>query len=102
MRGTRTSHVRALPLIMYGTAWKEDRTQALVLETVATPFAALHANAGKPRKSLTSDRMQWYETTMPLQGLPPVFATQLLPGSPAGREQLPCQQSALHSARSTC
>jgi len=71
-------------------------------KTAATPFAALHANAGKPRKSWTSDRMQWYETTMPLQGLPPVFATQLLPGSSAGREQLPCQQSALHSARSTC
>jgi len=40
MRGTRTSHVRALPLIMYGTAWKEDRTQALVLEAIATGFRA--------------------------------------------------------------
>src|SRR5437764_13401654 len=40
MRGARTSHVRALPLIMYGTAWKEDRTQALVLEAIATGFRA--------------------------------------------------------------
>lgn len=40
MRGTRISHVRALPLIMYGTAWKEDRTQALVLEAIATGFRA--------------------------------------------------------------
>jgi hypothetical protein len=41
MRGARTSHVRALPLIMYGTAWKEDRTQALVLEAIATGFGAV-------------------------------------------------------------
>ena len=40
MRGARTSHARALPLIMYGTAWKEDRTQALVLEAIATGFRA--------------------------------------------------------------
>ena len=40
MRGARISHVRALPLIMYGTAWKEDRTQALVLEAIATGFRA--------------------------------------------------------------
>ena len=40
MRGARTSHVRALPLIMYGTAWKEDRTQVLVLEAIATGFRA--------------------------------------------------------------
>src|ERR1700731_2408115 len=40
MRGARTSHDRALPLIMYGTAWKEDRTQALVLEAIATGFRA--------------------------------------------------------------
>jgi hypothetical protein len=40
MRGARTSHVRALPPIMYGTAWKEDRTQALVLEAIATGFRA--------------------------------------------------------------
>ena len=40
MRGARTSHVRTLPLIMYGTAWKEDRTQALVLEAIATGFRA--------------------------------------------------------------
>ena len=40
MRGPKTSHVRALPLIMYGTAWKEDRTQALVLEAIATGFRA--------------------------------------------------------------
>jgi len=29
-----------VPLIMYGTAWKEDRTQALVLEAIATGFRA--------------------------------------------------------------
>jgi len=40
MRGPRTSHVRVLPLTMYGTAWKEDRTQALVLEAIATGFRA--------------------------------------------------------------
>jgi diketogulonate reductase-like aldo/keto reductase len=42
MRGTRTSHVRsvAVPLIMYGTAWKEDRTQELALEAIATGFRA--------------------------------------------------------------
>src|SRR4051794_31403420 len=39
-RSARTSHVRALPPIMYGTAWKEDRTQALVLEAIATGFRA--------------------------------------------------------------
>jgi hypothetical protein len=40
MQAAKTSHVRsvAVPLIMYGTAWKEDRTQALVLEAIATGF----------------------------------------------------------------
>src|SRR5436190_13546417 len=43
MQAAKTSHVRsvAVPLIMYGTAWKEDRTQALVLEAIATGFRAL-------------------------------------------------------------
>src|SRR5215467_6272066 len=43
MRDARTSHVRsvAVPRIMYGTAWKEDRTQALALEAIATGFRAL-------------------------------------------------------------
>ena len=43
MRTARTSEFRsvALPLIMYGTAWKEDRTQALALEAIATGFRAL-------------------------------------------------------------
>jgi diketogulonate reductase-like aldo/keto reductase len=42
MRGARTSHIRsvAVPLIMYGTAWKEDRTQALALEAIAAGFRA--------------------------------------------------------------
>ena len=42
MQAAKTSHVRsvAAPLIMYGTAWKEDRTQALVLEAIATGFRA--------------------------------------------------------------
>jgi len=42
MRDARTSHVRsvAVPRIMYGTAWKEDRTQALTLEAIATGFRA--------------------------------------------------------------
>src|SRR5258705_9907491 len=42
MRGARTSDVWsvAVPLIMYGTAWKEDRTQVLVLEAIATGFRA--------------------------------------------------------------
>lgn len=42
MQAAKTSHVRsvAVPLIMYGTAWKEDRTQALVLEAIATGFRA--------------------------------------------------------------
>ena len=42
MRDARTFHVRsvAVPLIMYGTAWKEDRTQALTLEAIATGFRA--------------------------------------------------------------
>ena len=30
----------AVPRIMYGTAWKEDRTQALVLEAMGTGFRA--------------------------------------------------------------
>jgi diketogulonate reductase-like aldo/keto reductase len=30
----------AMPLIMYGTAWKEDRTRALVLKAIATGFRA--------------------------------------------------------------
>src|SRR6201993_1537768 len=42
MQAAKTSHVRsvAVPLIMYGTAWKEDRTQALVLEAIAAGFRA--------------------------------------------------------------
>jgi diketogulonate reductase-like aldo/keto reductase len=42
MRGARTSHVRsvATPRIMYGTAWKEGRTRALVLQAIATGFRA--------------------------------------------------------------
>ena len=42
MQAAKTSHVRgvAVPLIMYGTAWKEDRTQALVLEAIVTGFRA--------------------------------------------------------------
>src|ERR1700687_4540461 len=42
MQAAKTSHVQsvAVPLIMYGTAWKEDRTQALVLEAIATGFRA--------------------------------------------------------------
>jgi diketogulonate reductase-like aldo/keto reductase len=43
MQAAKTSHVRsaAVPLIMYGTAWKEDRTQALALEAIASGFRAL-------------------------------------------------------------
>ena len=42
MQAAKTSHVRsvAAPLIMYGTAWKEDHTQALVLEAIAAGFRA--------------------------------------------------------------
>src|SRR5215469_11635089 len=42
MRTARTFDLRgaAVPPIMYGTAWKEDRTQALVLEAIATGFRA--------------------------------------------------------------
>src|ERR1700746_487860 len=42
MQAAKTSHVRsvAVPLIMYGTAWKEDRTPALTLEAIATGFRA--------------------------------------------------------------
>src|SRR6266850_6604625 len=42
MQAAKTSHVRsvAVPLIMYGTAWKEDRTQALVLQAIAIGFRA--------------------------------------------------------------
>src|SRR6266446_7938186 len=42
MQASKTSHVQnvAVPLIMYGTAWKEDRTQALVLKAIATGFRA--------------------------------------------------------------
>src|SRR5438309_11924221 len=38
----QTSHVRsmAVAVIMYGTAWKEDRTRALVLKAMATGFRA--------------------------------------------------------------
>jgi len=45
MQTAKTSHVgsAAVPLIMYGTAWKEDRTQALALEAIATGFRALDA-----------------------------------------------------------
>jgi diketogulonate reductase-like aldo/keto reductase len=43
MQAAKTSHVRSatVPLIMYGTAWKEARTQALVLEAIASGFRAL-------------------------------------------------------------
>ena len=42
IRIARTSDLRsvAVPLIMYGTAWKEDRTQALALQAIATGFRA--------------------------------------------------------------
>lgn len=42
MRTAKTSNFRsvALPSIMYGTAWKEDRTEALALEAIATGFRA--------------------------------------------------------------
>ena len=42
MRSAITSDLRSvtLPLIMYGTAWKEDRTKALVLEAIAAGFRA--------------------------------------------------------------
>src|SRR5437868_12467382 len=42
MRNTRPPRVRsvAAPLIMYGTAWKEERTRALVLKAMATGFRA--------------------------------------------------------------
>src|SRR6201988_2149502 len=42
MRTARTSDLRsaAVPPIMYGTAWKEHRTQALALEAIATGFRA--------------------------------------------------------------
>src|SRR5438309_2856209 len=50
MQVAKASHVRsvAVPLIMYGTAWKEDRTQALVLEAIATVFRAF--DTAKQRK----------------------------------------------------
>src|SRR3982074_2461763 len=42
MRTARTFDLRsaAVPLIMYGTAWKEDRTQALAVEAISTGFRA--------------------------------------------------------------
>jgi diketogulonate reductase-like aldo/keto reductase len=42
MQSAITSDLRSvtLPLIMYGTAWKEDRTKALVLEAIAAGFRA--------------------------------------------------------------
>jgi diketogulonate reductase-like aldo/keto reductase len=42
MQNARTTDFRgvAVPLIMYGTAWKEDRTKALVLEAIAAGFRA--------------------------------------------------------------
>jgi diketogulonate reductase-like aldo/keto reductase len=42
MRIVRTTDFRsaAVPPIMYGTAWKEHRTQALALEAIATGFRA--------------------------------------------------------------
>ena len=42
MRTASTSDSRsvAVPLIMYGTAWKEDRTEALTLDAIATGFRA--------------------------------------------------------------
>ena len=48
MQAAKTSHVRsvAAPLIMYGTAWKEDRIQALALEAITTGFRALDTANG--------------------------------------------------------
>src|SRR5260370_29198728 len=42
MREPRTSHDPrgVVPRIMYGTAWKEDRTQSFVLEAIATGLRA--------------------------------------------------------------
>src|ERR1700758_1004127 len=42
MRNARISDLRsaAVPPIMYGTAWKEDSTQALALEAIAAGFRA--------------------------------------------------------------
>src|ERR1700739_1974366 len=42
MQSAITSDLRSviLPVIMYGTAWKEDRTKALVLEAIAAGFRA--------------------------------------------------------------
>ena len=42
MPSDRIFNVRsvAVPRLMYGTAWKEDRTQALVLNAIATGFRA--------------------------------------------------------------
>jgi diketogulonate reductase-like aldo/keto reductase len=42
MQDVKTSDFRgvAVPRIMYGTAWKEDRTKALVLEAIAAGFRA--------------------------------------------------------------
>jgi diketogulonate reductase-like aldo/keto reductase len=42
MQDVKTSDFRgvAMPRIMYGTAWKEDRTKALVLEAIAAGFRA--------------------------------------------------------------
>src|SRR5260370_16336294 len=42
MRDARTSHLPsvAVPRIMYGTAWKEERTKAFVLEAMASGFRA--------------------------------------------------------------
>jgi hypothetical protein len=59
MRGARTSHVRALPLIMYGTAWKEDRTQALVLEAIATGFRCRRDVCWNLIGSLRSEEDTW-------------------------------------------
>ena len=42
MQNARTTDLRgsAVPRIMYGTAWKEDRTKALVFEAIAAGFRA--------------------------------------------------------------
>src|ERR1700741_2912661 len=50
MQDARTSHVWsvAVPPIIYGTAWKEDRTQALTLEAIATGFRAFDT-ANQPK-----------------------------------------------------
>jgi len=57
MRGARTSDVwsAAVPLIMYGTAWKEDRTQVVVLEAIAIGFRAF--DTANQRKHYVEERV---------------------------------------------